>query len=54
MNEEALALLKEIAKDGLPFRFEVIDDSAGTGQTYLDLIDTNNDDAPWRLYLEAL
>lgn len=54
---DLLETLKKIAKDGLPFRLDVIDDSKGSGveeeEAYLDLVDTDNHDAPYRLILQG-
>jgi len=43
-------LLRQIAETGVPFRFSVVDDSKGTGRTYLDLVDDDTDE-PYRLEL---
>jgi hypothetical protein len=48
-NTEDLDLLREIAQDGVPFRFDIIDDSKGTDRIYLDMVDDEGD--PWRLEL---
>lgn len=42
-DEQYLEMLKDIADRGLPFAIDIVDDSAGTGRCYLDLINTNTD-----------
>ena len=43
-SEIDLPLLHLIAKEGLPFKLDVVDDSKGTGRCYLDLENTDTDE----------
>ena len=48
--DKDLELLHKIAKNGVPREFSIIDDSQGTGRTYIDL-EHDKSGQPYRLEL---